>query len=408
MYILGISAFYHDSAAALLKDGKVLFAAEEERFTRIKHDNAFPFQAAAFCLREAGIALNDIEALAYYEKPLLKFERILDGFVQTYPFSLKPFLRGIPEWLRVKVQVKRILRKELGFQGKIFFVPHHVSHAAAAFFSSPFTKAAVLSVDGVGEYQTTGLWLGERNTLVPLRAIDFPDSWGLFYSTFTSFLGFKINEDEYKVMGLAAYGEPSYEASIRKLIEIRGDGSFRLDMRFFSFREGSRMWSRRFEKLFGPPRKPDDPITQREKDLAASVQKTLEDGYGRILRHLSELTGVKELCVSGGVALNALANGKIFDQTPFTKTHVFGAAGDSGAALGAALFVYHQLFGNIPRHETRGLAFGSAYTDAGLKQQLAVRGLPYEFFGDEETFLARIALLLSQDSVIGWFQGRME
>ena len=408
MYILGISAFYHDSAAALLKDGKVFVAAEEERFTRIKHDNAFPFQAVAFCLREAGIALNDVEALAYYEKPLLKFERILDGFVQTYPFSLKPFLCGIPEWLRMKVQVERILRKELGFQGKIFFVPHHVSHAAAAFFPSPFKKAAVLTVDGTGEYQTTGLWLGERNTLVPLRAIDFPHSWGLFYSTFTSFLGFTINEDEYKVMGLAAYGEPSYEARIRKLIEVKADGSFRFDMRFFAFREGFRMWSPRFEDVFGQPRKPGDPITQREKDLAASVQTVLEDGYGKILRHLSELTGCRAVCVGGGVALNATANGKIFDRIPFTDAYVFGAAGDSGAAVGAALFVHHQLFGNIPRHEIKGLEFGSAYTDAELKQQLAVRGLPYEFFDDEETLLARVALLLSQDAVIGWFQGRME
>lgn len=408
MYILGTSAFYHDSAAAVLKDGKVLAAVEEERFTRRKHDNAFPFQAVAFCLREAGIALNDVGALAYYEKPLLKFERILDDFVQTYPLSLGPFLRGIPEWLHVKVQVKRLLRKELGFQGKIFFVPHHASHAAAAFFPSPFEKAALLTIDGVGEYQTTGLWLGERNTLVPLYAIDFPHSWGLFYSAFTSFLGFKINEDEYKVMGLAAYGEPSYEARIRELIKIKADGSFRVDMRFFSFREGIRMWNRRFEKFFGPPRKPDDPITQREKDLAASVQKILEEGYGKTLQHLAELTGARELCVGGGVALNALANGKIFERTPFTNVYVFGAAGDSGAAVGAALFTHHQLMGNAVRNEVRGLELGSSHADAEAERQLTARGVSFERFSGEETLLERVASLLSQDAIVGWFQGRME
>lgn len=286
MNILGISAYYHDSAAALIRDGRVLFAVEEERFTRIKHDNSFPLNAVRFCLKEANISIKDVDHVAYYEKPLLKFERILETFVQTYPFALSPFLKGMPEWLDYKIKVEQTIRKKIGFKGKIFFIPHHYSHAAAAFYPSPFSQAAILTIDGVGEYQTTGLWLGEKKKIKPLKLLNFPHSLGLLYSTFTAFLGFKINEDEYKLMGLSAYGKPKYLATINQLIKVKADGSFQLNLKYFSFRESFQMWSREFEELFGKSRKSDEPITQRHKDIATSIQAITEDIYFKCLNHL--------------------------------------------------------------------------------------------------------------------------
>jgi len=322
MNILGISAFNHDSAAAIIKDGRVMAAVEEERFSRIKHDNQFPFKAIEFCLKQIGGDINKIDTVAYYEKPLLRFERILETFVATYPFSLRPFLKGIPEWLEQKIKVESFIKKNLGYKGKIFFIPHHLSHAAATYFSSPFEKAAILTADGVGEYQTTGLWMAEGNKIKPLKSTNFPDSLGLLYSTLTAFLGFKINEDEYKVMGLSAYGKPTYEDKLRKILKIKKDGSFKLDLSYFSFRQSLRMWSQKFEKVFGPPRLPEGPITKRDKDLAASLQKVTEEIYFKILNHLFLLTYSKNLCLGGGVALNALANGKIYQETPFKNVYI--------------------------------------------------------------------------------------
>lgn len=408
MYILGISAFYHDSAACLVKDGRVLYAAEEERFSRIKHDNQFPEKAIDFCLKEGGVGASDLDYVAYYEKPLLKFERILETFVETYPFSLRPFLKGIPEWLDYKIKVEGTIKKKLGFKGKILFVPHHLSHAAAAFCPSAFKKAAILTIDGVGEYQTSGLWLGERDTIKPIKSIDFPNSLGLLYSTFTSFLGFKVNNDEYKVMGLAAYGKPTFAKRIKQIIDIKKDGSFSLDMKYFSFRESFQMWNKKFENLFGKPRVYGSRITKRDKDLAASIQKVTEAIYFRMLNHLYKITKTKNLCVGGGVSLNSLANGKIYENTPFNRVYIFGPSGDSGAAVGAALFSYHNILKKKPRKKVTSLYFGSSYEDDEIKKVLKKKGLSFRKFRSDGELTNELAKLLVSGKIIGWFQGRME
>lgn len=407
MYILGVSAYYHDSAAVLIKDGQIMAAIEEERFSRVKHDNGFPYQAIEFCLRYANISIDKIDAISYYEKPLLKLERILETFVATYPFSLRPFLKAIPQWLGDKIKIEETIRKKLGFKGKIYFIPHHLSHASAAIYSSPFKKAAILTIDGVGEYQTTGLWLGEGNKIYPLKSINFPHSLGLLYSTFTSFLGFKINEDEYKVMGLAAYGKPTLVDKVYKVIKVHKDGSFKLDDQYFGFRESFSMFNKKFINLFGLPRKPGDPINQRHKDIAASIQTVTEEVYFKMLNYLYNITQTKSLCLSGGVALNALANGKIYQKTPFKNVYVFGAAGDSGAALGSALFVYHQLLGNKKRSRIDHLYFGSQYSNREIEKELKRFNLKYQRL-DRKTLIKTTARLLAKGKIIGWFQGRCE
>ncbi len=408
MYILGISAFYHDSAAALIKNGKVIAAAEEERFSRIKHDNLFPFRAINFCLSREGIAIPDLAAISYYEKPLLKFERIIETFVSTYPRSFSPFLKGMPEWLGEKIKIQQIIKKKLGYEGKIYFIPHHASHAAACFFPSPFKSSAILTVDGVGEYQTTGLWKGSGIKITPFKEIHFPHSLGLFYSTATAFLGFKINEDEYKMMGLAAYGKPTLVDKVKKLIRLREDESFNLDLSYFAFRETFQMWSRKFEKLFGPPRKPNQPVTQRDKNLAASVQTVTEEVYFKMLNHLYVLTKSKNICVSGGVALNALANGKIYQKTPFKNVYIFGPAGDNGTAAGCALFTYHSIFKKLKRQPISDLRLGSEYDNDQIESLLKEYKLKYQKFKNGDELVDKTARLLAKNKTVGWFQGRME
>lgn len=407
MLILGISAYYHDSAAVIIKDGQVISAAEEERFSRIKHDNSFPLKAIEFCLSQTGVSIDDIDYIAYYEKPLLKFERILEIFVQTYPYGLKPFLRGIPEWLNYKIKVEETIRKKLNFKKDLFFIPHHLSHATLCYYSSTFEKSAILTIDGVGEYQTTGLWLGNKNQIIPLKLINFPHSLGLFYSTFTSFLGFKINEDEYKVMGLAAYGKPNLVDKIYKVINIKEDGSFNLNLKYFSFRESFQMFSNEFIKLFGKARKPEEEITEFHANLAASLQKVTEEVYFKILNYLYSLTKIKNLCISGGVALNALANGKIYNQTPFKNVWVFGAAGDNGCALGAAFYTY-QILTNKRAQSVKTLSLGSFYKKEEIKKILKKYNLKYIKFKDKEELINRIAELLKEGKIVGWFQGKME
>ncbi|MBI5123626.1 hypothetical protein HZA75_07245 [Candidatus Roizmanbacteria bacterium] len=406
MLILGVSAYYHDSAACIIKDGQVMVAIEEERFSKIKHDNNFPHKAIEFCLKSQKLKAEEIDCVAYYEKPLLKFERILETFLATWPFSLTPFLKGIPEWLDYKIKVEATIKK-LGFKNKIFFIPHHFSHASASFYPSPFEKAAILTVDGVGEYQTTGLWKGEGNNIKPLKLINFPNSLGLLYSTFTAFLGFKVNEDEYKLMGLAAYGKPKYNVSINQLIDTKDDGSFKLDLKYFGFRESFSMYNNRFEKIFGPARKPSEKITKRHKDIAASIQKTTEEIYFKMLNHLYSITKTENLCLSGGVALNALANGKIYQKTPFKKVYIFGAAGDSGAAVGAGLFVYNYVNPSSKRQLINSLCFGSSYTNNQIEPSLKKYKLKYKKL-NEEKLINKTAQLLSQGKIIGWFQGRCE
>lgn len=416
MYILGISAFYHDSAAVLIKNGEIIAATEEERFSRIKHDNAFPFQAIQFCLKEASITINDIDSIAYYEKPLLKFERILQTFIETYPYALQPFLKAIPQWLSEKLKVEDTIRKKLHFRKKIYYIPHHLSHAAATYFTSGQTSSTIVTIDGVGEYQTTSIWKAERNKITPLQSLDFPHSLGLLYSTFTAFLGFRVNEDEYKVMGLAAYGKPLYAKKIEKIIDVKADGSFKLYMKYFSFRESFQMWNKEFEKLFGKPRSRiksgmtnPKPLTQQHKDLAASIQSVTEQIYFKILNHAYELTKEKNLCIGGGVGLNALANGKIYNNTSFVNVHIFGPAGDSGGAMGAGLFTYyHVLKQKTQRKAIEGLSFGTSYNNSDIETLLKKENLKYTYFSDEKELLETTAQLLAKDHLLGWFQGRME
>lgn len=408
MYILGISAYYHDSAAIIIKDGQIVCGIEEERFSRVKHDNGFPYKSIEFCLKNQNLKHGDIDYIAYYEKPLLKFERILETFIATYPKSVSPFVKSIPEWLSEKIRVEQIIKKKLGFEGKIFFIPHHLSHAAATFSPSPFKKAAILTIDGVGEYQTTGLWLGEENKIVPLRLINFPHSLGLLYSTITSFLGYRVNNDEYKVMGLAAYGKPSLVDKIYRIVDVKKDGSFKLNLEYFSFRESFCMWSKKFERLFGKPRTSDSIITQRDKDLAASIQKVTEETYLKMLNYLYRLTNIKNLCISGGVALNAVANGLIYKNTPFENVYIFGPAGDSGNSLGAALFVYYSLFSNKRGKPVNHLYFGSSYDSKKIEKVLKKYKLKYRKFDSEDELIDKVVDLLSEGKIIGWFDGRME
>lgn len=410
MYILGISAYYHDSAACLIRDGKIISAAEEERFSRIKHDNNFPFQAINFCLKKENININDIDFIAYYEKPLLKFERILETFVDTWPKSLLPFLKGIPEWLSYKINIESTIRKKLNFKGKIFFIPHHLSHTTACFYTSPFDNAAILTIDGVGEYQTTGLWFGKENKIYSLKKIDFPNSIGLLYSTFTAFLGFKINEDEYKLMGLAAYGKPKFLKEIYQIIDIKDDGSFKLDLNYFSFRENFSMFNEKFVKIFGSPRKPNEKITKRHADIGSSIQKVTEEIYFKMLNHLYSLTKTKNLCISGGVALNALANGQIYQKTPFKNVYIFGAAGDSGAAIGAALFAYFLIKEKVDKKsfQITNLYLGSDYNNDQIEKTIKEYRLKFYKFKNKNELIEKTAKLLSEGNIIGWFQGKME
>lgn len=410
MYILGISAYYHDSAACLIRDGKIMVAVEEERFSRIKHDNQFPSRAISFCLKSEKIDPNDISYISYYEKPLLKFERILETFIETWPKSLTPFLRGIPEWLDYKIKVEQKIRRELKYKGKIFFVPHHLSHASACFFPSPYKEAAVLTIDGVGEYQTTGLWIGKNNKIIPLKEINFPHSLGLLYSTFTSFLGFKINEDEYKLMGLAAYGKPTFVNKIYSIVDIKDDGSFKLKLKYFGFRESFSMYNKHFEELFGSARKPEEKITKRHTDLAASIQMITEEIYFKMLNYLYSITKIENLCLSGGVALNALANGKIYEKTPFKKIYIFGAASDSGAAVGAGLFTYFNVLKhcNTRKKPASNLYLGSEYSNDKIETVLKKYNLKYKKFSSEKEIIDKTAEFLAEGFIVGWFQGKME
>lgn len=408
MYILGISAYYHDSAAVLVKDGRVICAIEEERFTRIKHDNSFPLKAIDWCLKDAKIAINDIDVISYYEKPLLKFERTLDMFIQTWPKGLTSFVQNMPELLGEKLNIEDTMKKKLRYKGKIMFTPHHLSHAAAAYYSSGFSSTAILTIDGVGEYQTTAVWKAKSGNMELLKDIHFPNSLGLFYSSCAAFLGFKVNEDEYKLMGLAAYGRPTYLNRLKKVINIKHDGSFHLNMDFFSFREGNQMWSKKFESLLGKPRHPKEKISKRHADIAKSVQTLTESVYIDILNHLHTITQEDNICISGGVALNALANGLIHTQTPFKKSHVFGPAGDSGAALGSALYTYHALAPQARvQSQITSLSLGSYYSDTEIELILNKYHLKYKKFSEKE-LIKSAATALNEGKIIGWFQGRCE
>ena len=421
MDILGISAFYHDSAACLVRDGRILAAAQEERFSRKKHDAGFPAAAIRFCLEKGGVGLDDIDHVVFYDKPLLKFERLLETYLAYAPGGLRSFLTSMPVWLNEKLDLKRLLRQELAAIGTIpeqalpplLFAQHHQSHAASAFFPSPFERAAVLCMDGVGEWATTSVWLGEGNRLEPKWEIRFPHSLGLLYSAFTYFTGFKVNSGEYKLMGLAPYGEPVFKDLIlERLLDLKEDGTFRLDMRYFDYAQGLTMTNRRFERLFGGPRRqPEAEITQREMDLAASIQAVTEEVVLRLGRTVHQELGVEHLCLAGGVALNCVANGRLLREGPFESIWTQPAAGDAGAALGAALSVWHQYL-DRPRIPAAGDAMHGAYlgpefADDEIAAFLDASSIPNQRL-DDETLMMRVAELLADEKVIGWFQGAME
>ena len=422
MYILGLSAFYHDSAACLLQDGRIIAAAQEERFTRKKHDPSFPDQAIAYCLAEAGIIPEQIDQVVFYEKPFLKFERLLETYLAFAPRGFRSFALSMPAWIKDKLFQKSVLTKALSnalgetidWQSRLLFSQHHLSHAASAFYPSPFERAAVLTLDGVGEWTTSSLAVGQGNRLTILKEIHFPHSLGLLYSAFTYYTGFKVNSGEYKVMGLAPYGKPRYADLITEhLIDVADDGSFQLDMRYFDYATGLTMTTKHFHKLFGgPPRQPEAQITQREMDLAASVQKVTEDIVLRLARSIQRQTGEKNLCLAGGVALNCVANGLLARANLFDNIWVQPAAGDAGGALGAALAAWHlHLDGERPEHVSRDLMQGSylgpAFSDEAASTALKVCGGIFTRYSESE-LLTRVTTALSAGKAIGWMQGRME
>lgn len=415
MIILGISAFYHDSAACLVKDGEVLYAAQEERFSRVKHDRAFPSGAIAAGLRQTGLSLQDVDRVAYYDKPLLTFDRLMETWLAMAPRGLPSFMAGLPVWLEEKLFLSREIDKGLedAYKGPLHYLLHHQSHAASAFYPSPFQEAAILTVDGVGEWSTTTIGAGEGHRLKLLKEIRFPHSLGLLYSAFTYYLGFRVNSGEYKVMGLAPYGKPRYADVIhRKLIDLKEDGSFWLDMGYFNYCRGLTMTSPAFHGLFGgPPRSLEEPLTQRHMDLAASVQKVCEDVMLALARNAKRTTGADFLCLAGGCALNCVANGLIQREKLFKGMFVQPAAGDAGGSLGAALMTWHELLGN-PRtaragDSQKGSLLGTAHPPEEVQAALETAGAVYKKI-PEDAFPSAVAELIERGMVVGFFQGRME
>jgi carbamoyltransferase len=421
VYILGISAFYHDSAAALVTDGRIVAAAQEERFSRRKHDARFPVNALRYCLDEAGIALDAVDHIVFYDKPFLKFERLLETYLAFAPRGFRSFRMALPLWLKEKLFQKRLLRQELeklapdgAWEERLLFAEHHQSHAASAFFASPFDEAAVLTMDGVGEWATTSVALGRGNRLDMLKEIHFPHSLGLLYAAFTAYTGFRVNSGEYKVMGLAPYGEPRYAQTILDhLVDLKPDGSFRLDQSYFDYCTGLSMTNARFETLFGgPARAPEAPLTQRDMDLAASVQAVTEEIVLRLTRALAAETGARNLCLAGGVALNCVANGKVLRDGSFERIWVQPAAGDAGGALGAALAAYH-LYKKAPRlpfntlDAMQGCYLGPGFAQPDIERRLAAVGARFEVMA-EPALLDATTSALVEEKAVGWFQGRME
>jgi carbamoyltransferase len=414
--ILGLSAYYHDSAACLVRDGELVAAAQEERFTRKKHDEEFPHHAVAYCLREAGIRMEDLDYVGFYDKPLLKFERILENYLGVAPKGLSSFLTAMPVWLKEKLFTGDALRRELGgYEGKLLFTEHHESHAASAFYPSPFQEAAVLTMDGVGEWATSSYGIGRGKDLELLAELRYPHSLGMLYSAFTYYTGFKVNSGEYKVMGLAPYGEPRFvDKILNEVLQLKEDGSFKLNMDLFNYLHGLTMTNGAFDKLFGgPPRQPESELTQREMDLAASVQVVTEEIMLRMARHVHRETGMENLCMAGGVALNCVGNGRLLREGPFKRLWIQPAAGDAGGALGVALAIYHKVLGN-ERHRNgatldtmKGSYLGPAFSDDEIEAFLKDIGAVYDRLPTDQ-MIARTAEALAQEKVVGWLQGRME
>lgn len=413
--ILGISAFYHDSAAALVVDGKIVAAAQEERFTRKKHDARFPQNAINYCLTAGGITAADLDHVAFYEKPYLRFERLLETYLSVAPLGFRSFLKAMPIWFHEKLHLPRVMNRGLpGYTKPYVFPEHHESHAASAFYPSPFAEAAILTVDGVGEWATASMGFGRNNTVEITHELHFPHSLGLLYSAFTYFCGFRVNSGEYKLMGLAPYGQPRYVAFIRDhLLDLREDGSFRLDQSYFNYCQGLTMTSVKFDQhVGGPPRRPESPLTPREFDLAASIQAVTEEIMLRMAKHLHSQTGSPNLCLAGGVALNCVANGRLLRESPFERIWIQPAAGDAGGALGAAQFVWHHLLENERTLEhpdaQQASLLGPALEDDETRACLDARQAVYREIDDESALCAQVAELLNDGKVIGWVQGRME
>ncbi len=414
MNILGISCFYHDSAACLVSDGVIIAAAQEERFTRKKHDPSFPASTIAYCLQESGITPADINIVAFYEKPVVKFDRVLQSSIAYAPVGIRRFLAALPLWLKNRLWVERTLRHGLpGFKGKIVYPTHHESHAASAFFPSPFERAAILTLDAVGEWNTAAYGIGEGNRISLKKTINFPHSLGMLYSAFTYYTGFRVNSGEYKVMGLAPYGQPRYADLIRKhLIDLKPDGSFRINMDYFGYGAGFTMTNERFHELFGgPARKAEILLTERDMDLAASIQAVTEEVMLAIVRHVVAETGIRDIVMAGGVALNCVANGRLLGEKVVDRIWIQPAATDAGGALGAALFAWYQYLNNPrtprPEDDMSGALLGPTYTDEEVRKFLDSRGAPYQKLTREE-LLETVAGLMASGNVIGWFQGRME
>jgi carbamoyltransferase len=421
--ILGVSALYHDSAACLVRDGEIVAAAQEERFTRLKHDHRFPIHAISYCLNEAGINIDGVDFVAFYDKPLIKFERLIETYLAYAPIGLGSYLKGMPTWLKEKLNLQGFIRKELGYKGKILFGDHHESHAASAFYPSPFNEAAILTLDGVGEWATASYGVGRGADLEILQQMKFPHSLGLLYSAFTAFTGFKVNSGEYKLMGLAPYGEPKYVDAIRnELVEVHQDGSLHLNLRYFVFpHHAARMTSTKFDSLFGPRRRPESPITQRDMDLARSIQEIVEDVVLRMASHVHRETGMENLCLAGGVALNCVANGRLLREGPFKRVWIQPAAGDAGGALGVALAVYHRYLEQDRKHHLtedengcqksrdgmKGTLLGPEFSDDEIAQFLTDSGISAERVEPCE-LPRRVAKLIAEQNIVGLMQGRME
>lgn len=410
MSILGVSAFYHDSAAALLVDGTLAAAAEEERLRRLKHYSGFPSMAVEYCLGEAGLALGEVEHIVFYEKPLLKFDRIVETLLDGWPFTFDACMKGLPGWLSGKLDHRKLIRRELKTNKPILFSSHHLSHLACSYLTSPFDEAAILTVDGVGEWTTTALAAGRGSDIEILSELRFPHSLGLLYATLTAYLGFKVNDDEWKVMGLAPYGKPLYLDRLRRLVEVREDGSFRLDMAYFSFhRSATAMFNRRWEALLGrPARRPEEELDEFHADMACSGQKLVEEILVGMAVHARRVTGCRALCLGGGVALNGVANWRVFEEAGFAHMHTQPVPGDSGGALGAALLLENTVLKRPRRFQMRHAHYGPSHGEEEIRKALSERLLAPAVFPDEAAFLAAVAELLAGGKVVGWYQGRME
>lgn len=409
MNILGLSCYYHDAAAAVVRDGRLVAAAQEERFTRKKHDPDFPINAVNYCLKEAGLAVNDLDYVGFYDKPFTKFDRIIQTYLATWPQSLPSFLKAMPVWVKEKIWVPQMVRKNLKYEGPVLFTEHHMSHAASAFLVSPFQEAAILTLDGVGEWDTTTYGIGRGNDIQLLKSIHFPHSLGLFYSAFTYYLGFRVNSAEYKVMGLAPYGKPIYyDLIMRDLIDVKDDGSFKLNMKYFAYDRALTMTGTRFERLFGQPtRKSESELAQFHKDVAASLQKVTDEVVVKLATHVHSETELSNLCMAGGVALNCVANSKVLRQTPFKEVFVQPAATDAGGAVGAAFYIYNTILRNKRTFTWSNAFLGPEYSRREISDFLDAHNVTYETH-ERASLLKKVAHLMKDQKVIGWFQGRME